>query len=137
VYILPLGTAHIEETFFKVVLCIDALRGEVKDEAVSPCLGSGKGLQADCDGVRELLGQQVPCGEILELPIGDVLPLVVRDLGWVLGRGAGDGALKVGPPPGYLHRFTESHDEDGPIGAICFEAWDFGGKKLDGGRSSH
>jgi len=77
-YILPLGTAHIEETFFKVILCIDTLRSEVEDEVVPPSFCCGKGLEPDRNGIRKLLGQQVPRGKIFKLPVLDALPLIIR-----------------------------------------------------------
>ena|SRR6266851_8012654 len=93
-------------------------------------------MESDRNGVRKPLGQQVPCSKVLELPIFDALPLIIWDFGWVLGRGAGDGALKVGPPLGHLHHFAEMQDKYGPIGAISVEAGNVGGKELDG-RNGH
>ena len=94
---------------------INALRSELENKAVPLCLRGGEGLQPDHNGIRELLGQQVLHSKILKLPIGNVLPLVIRDLGWVLGRGAWDGAFKIGPMTGHLHRFLEVHGKNGPV----------------------
>ncbi len=100
-------------------------------------LRGGEGVQPDRDGIGELLGQQVLHSKIFVLPIVNGLPLIIWDLGWVFGRGAGDGALKVGPPLDCLHHFAEVHSEDSPIGAICFEAGNVGWKELDGGKNGH
>jgi hypothetical protein len=51
--------------------------------------------------------------------------------------GAGDGALKVGPPPGHLHHFVEMQDKYGPIGAICLKAGDVGREEFNGERGGH
>ena len=134
--ILSLSIAHIEEGFLKVILHVNALHSEFEDQAVPTGLHSGEGLELDRDGVWQLLWQQVLHSKVFVLPIVDDLPLIIWDLGWVFGRGAEDGALKVGPPPGHLHRFTEVQDEYGPIGAISLEAGNVGGKELDG-RNGH
>ena len=97
---------------------------------------SGEGVEVDYDGIREVLWQEVACSKVLVLPVLDGLPLVIWDLGWVFEWGAGDGALKIGPPLGHLHCFTEAQDEYGPIRAICLKAWDVGGKCLDGSISN-
>jgi len=75
-------------------------------------------------------------GEVLELPIFNALSLIIWNFIRVLGRGAGDGALKVGPPPGHLHCFLEAQDKYGPIEAISLEVGNVGGKELDG-RNGH
>jgi hypothetical protein len=93
-------------------------------------------VEADRDGIGKSLRQQVPRGKVFELPVLNALLFVIRDFGWVLGRGAGDGALKVGPPLGHLHRFTEAQNEYGPVRAICLKARDVGGKLVDG-RDGH
>jgi len=135
--ILPFGTGHIEEGLLKIILHVNTLHSELEDKVVPPCLHSGKGLEPNCNGIGKWLQQQVPRGEVFKLPVLNALPLIIWDLVWVLGRGAGDGALKVGPPLGHLHCFVEMQDEYGPIGAICLEARDVGGKLMDCGRSSH
>ncbi len=71
------------------------------------------------------------------VPFLDFFFLIICDFVRVFRRGAGEGAVKMGPTLGGLHGFPEVHGEDGPVGAICLKVRDIGGELFDDGGSGH
>jgi len=77
--------------------------------------GCVKGIESDSDRVGETLQEEVAGCIVGMLPLLDVLLFIISGLAGNLGRGAGGGAVKMGPVPSTLHGLTEASSENGPV----------------------
>ena len=99
--------------------------------------GCGEGIESDGVRVREALREKVAGCVVGMLPLLDLLLFVVSGLVGDLGRGAGRGAVKMGPAPSGSHGLTEASGENGPVRTIRLKLGNVGRELFDGGRGGH
>jgi len=77
--------------------------------------GCVKGIESDSDRVRETLQEEVAGCVVGMLPLLDVLLFIISGLAGDLGRGAGGGAVEMGPVLSGSHGLVEASGENGPV----------------------
>ena len=88
---------------------------ELLDKLVLAGFGCVKGIELDGNRVGETLREEVAGCVISMLPLLDVLLFIISGLAGDLGRGAGRGAIEMGPAPSGSHGLTEASGENGPV----------------------
>ena len=89
------------------------------------------------DRVREVLQEKVAGCVVGMLPLLDLLLFVISGLVGNLERGAGRGAIEMGPALSGSHGLTEASSENGPVRAIRLKLGNVGRELFDGGRGGH
>jgi hypothetical protein len=113
------------------------LRSELLNKVIPAGFGCGKGIESDGDRVREVLREKVAGCIVGMLPLLNLLLFIISGLVGDLGRGAGRGAIEMGPAPSGSHGLMEASGENGPVQAIGLKLGYVGRKLFDGGRGGH